>query len=206
MPESPAEEHGGTSRGDHRGTEPWLAPERADLAAQRILDVAEELFIEHGVPAVTMRGLAAAAGCSRATLYRYYPGKSEVLAAYVDRAAGELGAAIGSVADDEADPAAQLIAAVTTAITGVRSNPALRTWFTADAAGSSADLALLSPAIEEMAAGFLARITPDTDGAERRDRARWLVRVIVSLLTTPGASADDERDMVARFVVPVVLA
>ena len=32
--------------------------------------------------------------------------------------------------------------------------------------------------------------------------ARWLVRVIVSLLTVPGRDDADERAMVERFVVP----
>ncbi|NED59644.1 helix-turn-helix transcriptional regulator, partial [Streptomyces sp. SID10244] len=54
-------------------TTDWLAPERAELAAQHILDIAERMFVEKGVSAVTMREIASAAGCSRATLYRYYP-------------------------------------------------------------------------------------------------------------------------------------
>ncbi|MGC4961595.1 TetR/AcrR family transcriptional regulator [Gordonia sp. DT218] len=182
----------------------WLAPERAELAAQRILDIAERMFVEKGVSAVTMRDIASATGCSRATLYRYYPGKSEVLAAYVDRAAAELGSAVGAATRHESDPGARLVAAVTTAVGGVRSNPALSAWFVSDAAGRSANLALLSPAIEEIAVGFLGDIAPGTNPAEQRDRARWVVRVIVSLLTSPGETAAEEREMLQRFVVPVV--
>ncbi|NED64628.1 TetR/AcrR family transcriptional regulator, partial [Streptomyces sp. SID10244] len=136
--------------------------------------------------------------------YRYYPGKSEVLAAYVDRAAAELGTAVGTATRHESDPGARLLAAVTTAVAGVRSNPALSAWFDPDAAGQSANLALLSPAIEEIAVGFLGDIAPSTRPNERRDRARWVVRVIVSLLTSPGETASDEREMLQRFVVPVV--
>ena len=37
-------------------------------------------------------------------------------------------------------------------------------------------------------------------------RARWMVRVIVSLLTMPGDSEEEERVLIERFVVPSVLS
>ncbi len=37
-------------------------------------------------------------------------------------------------------------------------------------------------------------------------RARWLVRVIISLLTLPGDNEKEERVLIERFVVPVVLS
>ncbi|MFW0795189.1 TetR/AcrR family transcriptional regulator [Gordonia sp. CPCC 205515] len=181
----------------------WLAAERTELATERILDVAEELFVEHGVAAVSMRQLATAVGCSRATLYRYFPGKSEVLAAYVDRATRDLADSIGAAVADESDPSARLRAAVLGAVTGVRANPALIAWFSPDTAGTSSHLALLSPRIEAVASRFLTTLLPGADDIP--DRARWLVRVIVSLLTTPGVSPDDERTMLDRFVIPVII-
>ncbi len=183
----------------------WLAADRAELAAGRILDVAERLFVEHGVAAVTMCGLADAVGCSRATLYRYFPGKAEVLAAYVDRSATELGAVIAAATRHEPRSPQRLIAAVTTAVTGVRSNPALSAWFVSDTAGQSTRLALLSPAIEKITVELVRDLSPTADPADLRARARWLVRVIVSMLTSPGASEAEEREMLERFVVPVVL-
>ncbi|MGV9714192.1 TetR/AcrR family transcriptional regulator [Gordonia sp. NPDC003424] len=187
-------------------SEVWLAAERTELASQRILDVAERLFVEHGVGAVTMRQLATAVGCSRATLYRYFPGKSEVLAAYVDRATHDLADTIGAAVADEQDPHDRLRAAVTTAVAGVRANAALIAWFSPETAGTSSHLALLSPRIEKVTADFLTVLLPDAVDDDLRDRARWLVRVIVSLLTTPGESVDAERDMLDRFVIPVILA
>lgn len=44
-----------------------------------------------------------------------------------------------------------------------------------------------------------------TVAAVEPDPARWLVRVVVSLLTMPGRDEDDERAMVVRFVVPALL-
>ena len=56
-----------------------------------------------------------------------------------------------------------------------------------------------------MAGAFLEQARSADDAAIRR-RLEWLVRVVVSLLTVPGGSEEEERDLVARFVVPGVLA
>jgi AcrR family transcriptional regulator len=50
----------------------WLAARRTEVAADRILDAAGELFTEKEAAAVGMHEIASAAGCSRATLYRYF--------------------------------------------------------------------------------------------------------------------------------------
>ena len=52
-----------------------------------------------------------------------------------------------------------------------------------------------------MTAGFLLSGAPaDVPAAQRQ--ARWLVRVLTSFLTVPGRDADEERAMLAEFVVP----
>ncbi|MDL9936135.1 helix-turn-helix domain-containing protein [Gordonia sp. ABSL1-1] len=193
----------------------WLADDRAELASARILDIAGALFEEHGVRAVTMRDVARAAGCSRPTLYRYFPGRTELLAAYVERAATALAGTIAD-ADSIGGPVAdRLLAAIRAALTGVRANPALAAWFTPDAAGQSAHLALFSPAIEQITRDYLAELVPDATEEDRRERARWLVRIIVSFLGDPASAdptaadptaADDTEDrLLRRFVLPVIL-
>ena len=47
----------------------------------RLCDAAEELFAEHGLEAITMRGLAAKLGVSPMTPYRYFKDKEAILAA-----------------------------------------------------------------------------------------------------------------------------
>ncbi|QTI70409.1 TetR/AcrR family transcriptional regulator [Gordonia polyisoprenivorans] len=188
----------------------WLAADRADLAATRILDTAESLFVARGVASVTMRDVADAVGCSRATLYRYFPGRDRLLAAFVERTATIIGADVATSIGEVGAPADRLVSAIETALSGVRRNPALSAWFDAEMAGTSTQLALLSPAIDALATGILARLAPepaDTEPADTdlADRAGWLVRVMVSLLAAPAPDADTERDLLTRFVVPVVL-
>jgi AcrR family transcriptional regulator len=63
----------------------WLSERRTEVAADRILDAAEELFTRHDPGSVGMNEIAKAAGCSRATLYRYFENREALRTAYVHR-------------------------------------------------------------------------------------------------------------------------
>ncbi|GIJ47066.1 TetR family transcriptional regulator [Virgisporangium aliadipatigenens] len=59
--------------------------ERSRRAVQReIAEVALGLFVEHGYDATTTEGIAAAAGMSQRTVYRYFATKDEILIGKVD--------------------------------------------------------------------------------------------------------------------------
>jgi len=64
------------------------ATARGEPAANRstmVLDESLRLFAEKGLKATTMRDIAAAVGLTEGTLYHYFPGKADILAAIVDR-------------------------------------------------------------------------------------------------------------------------
>src|SRR6201989_1622892 len=65
----------------------WLSERRTEVAADRILDAAEELFTGQDPGSVGMNEIAKAAGCSRATLYRYFENREALHTAYVHREA-----------------------------------------------------------------------------------------------------------------------
>lgn len=182
----------------------WLREERGELATERILDAAGRLFVEHGVAATGMGDVARAAGCSRATLYRYFENRDELRAAYVHRAARRIGADVAARVAGVDDPATRLVDAVLAAVEAVRGDPTLAAWFTPADSALASSMGASSAVIESMVAGFLggeAGVGTSADAAP----ARWVVRVVLSLLTLPGAGPDDERRMLERFVVPVVL-
>jgi AcrR family transcriptional regulator len=169
----------------------WLAEDRSRMAAERILDAAGELFAEHGVGAVSMGDVARAAGCSRATLYRYFADRHELHVAYVHREARRVSGLVAADAARVRDPEKQLVTAVLAAVRRVREAPALSAWFVGADAAATAELAQSSLVIEALGRTVLDPVA-----------SRWLVRVIVSLLIAPGRDAAEERAMVERFVLP----
>ncbi len=183
----------------------WLSDQRGELAAERILDAAETLFAEHDPASVGMNEIARAAGCSRATLYRYFESRDALHTAYVHRWANALYRELTERLAGIDDPAERLVAGITESLALVRGNPALASWFAETGPPIGAAMAAQSDVITVLVASFLSALgTDDSDAAQQR--ARWVVRVVTSLLSFPGRDADDEREMLAQFVVPVVVS
>lgn len=180
----------------------WLAERRGEVAAEAILDAAEALFTERGAANVGMHDIARASGCSRATLYRYFENRDALYAAYVHREAHRVFADLAERIPRTGDRSERLLAGLTIALRSVRESPALSSWFVATQRPLGGEMAERSEVIGALTESFLASLGLD-DVARR---ARWLVRVLVSLLVFPGRDADDERTMLQQFVLPAVLA
>ncbi|GAA2691877.1 TetR/AcrR family transcriptional regulator [Actinoplanes palleronii] len=78
-----------------------------------ILRAASGLFYRHGVRAVGMAQVIDMAGCGKNLLYRHFPAKSDLAAAYLTLVRGERMRAIEAALASAGDPAGQLIALVT---------------------------------------------------------------------------------------------
>ena len=80
-------------------------------------------------------------------------------------------------------------------------------WFEPIESGITARMSRGSEVIGCLADAFVSNLQGEERGAPTHDlRARWLVRVIISLLTMPGDSEKEERIFIERFVVPAVLS
>lgn len=186
----------------------WLAGQRTELAADRILDAVRGLFLERGVEGVTgigMAEVAAAAGCSRATLYRYFPNRQELFVAFAGREARRVVARVWRDRATATDPAAALLDTLTAILAEVRDTPHLAVWFRPVNAGVVAQLADSSTVVEELARDFVAALRPDLDAPAARRLGRWTVRAVVSLLTMPASDLEEEREMLRAFVVPFLV-
>jgi AcrR family transcriptional regulator len=172
----------------------WLADEQTDLAVSQILDGAGRVFAAQGVRAATMTDIADAAGCSRATVYRYFPTRDHLRLAYVNRESTRLTQLVGAATQHIDDPEERLTEALVLALTEVRDAPALSAWFSVADQGVALRLALASDVVNTIADGSLGPVGDRTD-------AQWIVRILLSLLAAPGASPDDERDVIRRYVV-----
>lgn len=185
----------------------WLSARRSEVAADHILDAAESLFTQQNAATVGMHEIAAAAGCSRATLYRYFENRDALYTAYVHREARRLYEEVSEQVAAVTDPAQRLIEGVITALNAVRDSPALSSWFATAQRPIGGEMAEHSEVIRALVEGFvrsLAGETGQSDDVVGR-RARWLVRVMVSLLVFPGVDEADERTMLAEFVAPLVI-
>ena len=80
----------------------------ADAAAlparERILATADRLFYDEGIHAVGIQRIVSEAGVTRVTLYRHFPSKDDLIAAYLDRRAaydrGQVGGVLEEYAED----------------------------------------------------------------------------------------------------------
>ncbi|BBX62859.1 putative HTH-type transcriptional regulator [Mycobacterium saskatchewanense] len=181
----------------------WLAAHRTEAAVDRILDAAERLYTERDQASIGMNEIAKAAGCSRATLYRYFDGREALRTAYVHRETYRLSDEIKKRVSGVRDPRERLIVSITTTLRIVRQTPALASWFDTTRPPIGGEMAGQSEVIAALAAAFLDSLGPDEAAIVER-RARWVVRIIASLLMFPGRDEADERAMIEEFVAPVV--
>jgi len=165
----------------------WLGEERADLAAERILDAAAQLFAEQGVDAPGMDVVAREAGCSRATLYRYFPNRRALQVAFARREAVAITAEVAERVGRLRDPARHMAASVIGCLQAVRARPHLAAWY------ADAGAPVLREVLQESA------LVEEMSGADP-DRARWMLRIVLSFLTDPGVDEADEHRLIQRFV------
>jgi AcrR family transcriptional regulator len=191
---------------DRTGGKDWLGGRRGEVAVDRILDAAEQLYTTHDQASIGMNEIARAAGCSRATLYRYFENREALRSAYVHRETRRLGREIKRRLDGIDDPRERLIASIVATLRMVRESPALSAWFAVNRLPVAGEIAGESEVINALAAGFMGslRLEDPADPVEVGRRARWVVRVITSLLMFPVNDEAEERAMIEDFVVPVI--
>jgi AcrR family transcriptional regulator len=80
-------------------------------ARERILDTASELFYRDGYHAVGIDTIVAASGVAKMTLYRHFPSKDDLIAAYLERSNAEFMAWLEGAIAGVDEPRAKLVAA-----------------------------------------------------------------------------------------------
>lgn len=170
----------------------WLAGGvRRSIASDRIATLAAELFLSRGFDQVGMDDVAAAAGCSRATLYRHFHGKPALIDAVMAKSATAVVERVAATIK-RYEGSRRIVEAILVSVSAIRSDPAMARWF-ADRSGGSDEVFATSPELGRMAT-MLTGIAPDDEAGQ------WIVRVVLSLLAWPLADAASERRMVERFV------
>jgi AcrR family transcriptional regulator len=188
----------------------WWGSGSGTTARDRLLAAAETCFNRYGLEKTTLEDIASEAGVSRATVYRHFDGgRDEVILSVVMRDAREFLSALARKVENEATIADAIVRGVLETVSSARKNPRLTHFFAPETAGLTASLAGRSTTLFDLAAEFLGptferardagQLRP---GVEVRDATEFVVRMVLSLLSVPGArrrTAAAQREFVRIY-------
>ena len=96
-----------------------------------------------------------------------------------------------------------MVEGILRAVQEVRNSPGMSAWFDPHASGRTARMSHDSRVINTLSMTFVEHVLGlDHHDLASEEQGRWLVRVVVSLLTMPGESIEEERTLVERFIAP----
>ncbi len=190
----------------------WKADPRHgtyDAIRTQIVQAAQRLLIAEAKPRLHMGEVAEVSGLSRATIYRYFGDKEELVAAVYVKSVEALAEEFRREIRRFDDPAEQLVEGLLTMVAYVRGHSTIRSEFMPGAHDERMrDMSLRSRG--EMARALVKPILDvlplqfEDDEHERRV-ALWLRAILLSLVG--GAlseidSEDETRGLLRQFVVP----
>jgi len=190
-------------------TEPMTDPVDTIIAAAR------RCYLERGISATGMKEVADAAGVARSTVYRYFPGRDDLLVATIKGEMELLNARIRRKLAKYPNPADQLVEGLIVSIKEVPRRPLLRAVFASEEDGRARHAIWSSDVIvrfgEELMDHF---IRPARDAGLLQDNVRpevlveWVYRLLLSFLTLPSnwiRSDAQLRATLHALLVPVLL-
>jgi AcrR family transcriptional regulator len=198
--------------------QPQLPPDAAspgaptDRIERRAVDALLRCIARHGLTKTTLDDVAREAGCSRATLYRYFSGKRQLVCSTVASESARIASSIRAAADAPTTLEDTVVAVLATATRELREHAALQfvlafepevvlphvTFSAGDTFLVNAGAAL-APSLERHV---------NTERAARA--AEWLARIVLAYALSPLHPTnsidltDDEtaRTLVREFVLP----
>jgi AcrR family transcriptional regulator len=178
------------------GGEPRSARQRME---ERILDGALQAALRHGVAKLAMSDVSEYAGVSRATAYRYFPNRDELLAELGRREAERFERQVWEALEDAPNAEERLDLVLDYVVRLAREHPLLRSLPETDPALVLTSLRARFPAIREtlhrLLAPLLERTTLVREGVVTSEQlVGWTARMMVSSFLFPE---DNPEEMVA---------
>ena len=191
--------------------------ERLDSYAERILEAARRLLVEHGLRRTSLADVAASAGVSEATLYRRFPNRDDLLRTLVAREARAFIVRVDQQIGAIGDPTERLVAAFITLAHALREHDLVRRLLVTD---PERILPLITihgaPALALGRRYVLAQVRLAADSgatltAAPEYLAELLVRIAHSLVLTPDTALpidDDEQlaELARTTLAPMLIA
>ncbi len=182
-----------------------LAPNAPSLSTrQRILDVAERLFSEHGFAGVGLREVAEQAGLSKSSLFHHFAGKAALYGAVLERVLETFEARLAGEEDPRRPPLEQVRTWVEAVVDTMADHPTyarllLRALFESE--GSDLDSAARRQTVRER---ITRRITRGLEHAIQSGELRPVViedtmQSVIGMTIYPLASLDLDASGIARL-------
>ena len=187
------------------------------LPTERFLDAAEACYARVGLAKTSMEDVGREAGASRATLYRYFGNRDELLLAALTRQARRLAAEAEVYLSRNFDSVGDyLVEGLLFCLREIPARPLIGTLFTRNGLGAASRIALTS---EEMLAIGVEVLRPMFEPARERGLLRetvrieatieWILHILASYLMAPSrvaTSEDEMRRLLRAMLLPAVLA
>ena len=195
-------------------------PADVNAARERLLDAAASCIDRFGLAKTTVEDIATAANVSRATIYRYFDNRDELMLAVVLRSLDQ--SSDGGLdhyfagAETPEQFGVALVDAMVHLLDRLRHDPMLSVLLNRESGGVSATIsgssqALFSividdwrPRMADAQEAGLVRADLDID-----ELSEWVLRCILSLLTVEGPkhhAPEDERRLLASYLATAVVA
>ena len=190
------------------------AAARENATREGFVDAAERCFSQFGLGRTTMSDVATAAGVHRATLYRYFADRDELVLAVLLRESRPIIARAARRMEKAANVEEGLVRALVGAIEDLQASEQLPLLFATDFAASTVRSAAMSEEFVELAR---AAVFPALRRAQEAEQLRpavdiddaiaWLLRVALSfLIESPQQSAREQTRLLHTFVMPAIFA
>lgn len=192
------------------------APNDTTSARTRLIDAAEACFKRYGVVKTTVEDVASTAKVSRATVYRYFGDRDELILGVLLREAGRFLDRLAAEINREPSFDRAVVNGVLFTVDAVRADENLALLFAPEAVGITTSIAGASEALFRLTAQFLRPFFESArEAGELRsdvdldDAAEWTLRAVLSLLTVQGPTVrgrEDQWRFLATFLVPALVA
>jgi len=180
-----------------------------------ILAAAKRCYLADGISATGMKDVAASAGMARSTLYRYFPGRDELLVATIKGEMVDLNERIRKKMAKYHEPADLVVEGLIVAIKEVPRRPLLRAVFASDQDSRARRVVWSSDVIVSFGEELMDHvISPAREAGILQDSVRpeilveWVYRLLLSFLTLPSNWVKSDAQLRATLhalLVPVLL-
>ena len=180
-----------------------------------ILAAAKRCYLADGISATGMKEVAASAGMARSTLYRYFPGRDDLLVAIIKEEMMDVNTHILKKLSGYSNPADYVVEGLIVAIKEVPRRPLLRAVFASEEDSRARRVIWSSDVMVSFGEELMDHvIRPAQDAGLLQDAVRpevlveWVYRLFLSFLTLPSnwVKSDAQlRTTLHALLVPVLL-